>query len=155
MNKKYTFFWKGPLSNWHESPFILDNIKFNCGEQYMMYSKAKLFNDNIIAERILLTKNPKIQKSLGRQIKNFNNEIWDKECQNIMIKGLKVKFIQNPKCLDILYEVRNTILVEASPFDRIWGIGFDARDAMKNIDNWGENKLGKILNQVIIELGLC
>ena len=57
-------------------------------------------------------------------------------------------------CNNNPYKAKDTILVEASPFDRIWGIGYDAKNAMKNIDSWGENKLGKVLNQVIIELGL-
>lgn len=152
MKQKYTFFWSGPFSNWDKSPFEIDGVKFNCGEQYMMYSKAKLFKDNKIATEILQTSNPKIQKLLGRKIQNFNSSLWDKECREIMLKGLKAKFLQNPKHLESLRKVKDTTMVEASPLDRIWGIGYDSKNALENINDWGENRLGKILNQVIKEI---
>ena len=37
---------------------------------------------------------------------------------------------------------------KASPYDRIWGIGFSAANAGVNTDNWGENLLGKVLMRV-------
>jgi ribA/ribD-fused uncharacterized protein len=117
-----------------------------------MYSKAKLFKDNKIATEILQTSNPKIQKLLGRKIQNFNSSLWDKECREIMLKGLKAKFLQNPKHLESLRKVKDTTMVEASPLDRIWGIGYDSKNALENINDWGENRLGKILNQVIKEI---
>lgn len=38
----YEFFWRSqsPYSQWYPSEFTVDGIKFNCAEQYMMYSKA-------------------------------------------------------------------------------------------------------------------
>lgn len=152
--KKYTFFWKSnsPFSNWYKSKFIHNGIIYNCSEQYMMYQKALLFNDLKTAQKILETESPKEQKDLGRQIKNFNPDVWDKNCFSIMLKGLKEKFLQNEDCLNALEQAKNTILVEASPVDRIWGIGYAEDSALNHIDSWGENRLGKLLNQVIIEI---
>ena len=40
---KFVLFWNGIYSNWERSPFVWNGIKFNCGEQYMMYQKAQMF----------------------------------------------------------------------------------------------------------------
>lgn len=39
-------------------------------------------------------------------------------------------------------------LVEASPTDRIWGVGFGAAHAGEHRGEWGENRLGKALMSV-------
>lgn len=146
----YTFFWKteSVFSNWHPSVFIHEGITFNCSEQFMMYHKAKLFNDTEIMEKIMQTDSPKEQKALGRQVKNFNSEEWLTKCIPIMKDGLKSKFEQNPEMLKKLFDTGDSTLVEASPFDRIWGIGYSSEDAINNIDNWGQNLLGKLLTDL-------
>lgn len=63
---KYTFFWSGPFSQWAKSPFVLEGKRFNTAEQYMMYSKAKLFGDEEIADKIMATGNPRVQKKVGQ-----------------------------------------------------------------------------------------
>jgi ribA/ribD-fused uncharacterized protein len=153
---EFTFFWKendknGFLSQWYYSPFQDDeNIIYNCSEQYMMYHKAKLFNDDLIADRILHTGIPYEQKKLGRKIKNFNQKIWDEQCDNIVFTGNLLKFSQNPKLKEMLLNTKDTILVEASPYDNIWGIGLTESDKRaSNPNKWlGKNKLGKILINV-------
>lgn len=152
--KKYHFFWGGIYSNWYKAPFVmefgLDNkkITFNCAEQYMMYSKALLSNDLKSAKAIMETKDPKKQKLLGRKVENFNSKLWDSHKVNIMTLGLMEKFKQNPELLKQLLEEDCDEFVEASPFDRIWGIGYNAEDALDNVDNWGENLLGRIITEV-------
>lgn len=152
MNKKYYFFWnaKSPFSNWHKARFLEGNIEYNCTEQYMMYKKALLFNDKEIANEILKCKLPSEQKRLGRLVKNFNKEIWDKNCLDIVYNGNKLKFLQNPDMLKSLIDTKGKFLVEASPFDTIWGIGM-SEDEAKKIDPsmWkGQNLLGKVLTKL-------
>lgn len=149
--KKYVFFWQGnsPFSNWYPSPFNFEGVEFNCAEQYMMYQKAKFFNDTYIMEQVLKTSSPKEQKALGRQVKNFNADRWSANCLSIMEKGLVEKFIQNEKIYNYLKSFeKDSIFVEASPFDRIWGIGYNERDALNNIENWGQNLLGNLITKI-------
>lgn len=150
--EKYKFFWGGILSNWFESNFEIDSIKYNTSEQYMMYQKALFFNDIDIANKILKEKNPKYQKKLGREVKNFNIDKWNNVKYDIVKKGILEKFKQNPELKKYLLKYKGYKFVEASPYDRIWGIGFLELDAIKNIDKWGENLLGQILTELSNEL---
>lgn len=112
-----------------------------------MYLKALFFKDLETAELILKTNTPKEAKKLGRKIKNFDDEAWSKVREDIMFEVVEKKFVQNPNLLMKLMDssLNNKIFVEASPFDRIWGIGFDENHALQNISNWGENLLGKTI----------
>lgn len=151
-NVKYNFFWNGIFSNWYESYFDIDGITFNCSEQYMMYKKAITFDDAETARKILNSDSPKEQKQLGRKVKNFNPEYWDCVKYEIVKRGLKEKFNQNPKLKKYLLSYKGYQMVEASPYDRIWGIGFTDKEAIENIDNWGENLLGQIITELSNEL---
>ncbi|MGB4817632.1 MAG: NADAR family protein [Saprospiraceae bacterium] len=148
---KYYFFFGGMFSNWFPSYFTVDGILYNCGEQYMMYQKAVLFGDKESAKQIMCERDPAWQKQLGRKVKGFDKAEWDKVKYDIVKKGLREKFFQNPGCKDLLNACKDRIIVEASPTDRIWGIGYYAKDAMKNRANWGENLLGKILTELANE----
>lgn len=151
---KYKFFWgsNSPFSNWYLHPFVHEGELFNCSEQAMMYYKARLFNDKKAAARILVESNPRIQKELGRTIKNFDGTIWEEKRYDIVKDILRSKFSGSSELLGYLHEHKGFIIVEASPYDRIWGIGYDAQNALYNIDNWGENLLGKILTELANEL---
>lgn len=118
----------------------------------MMHQKAIAFNDSETAHKILCEYLPANQKKLGREIKNFNEKKWDEIKYNLVKRGLKEKFNQNPQLKRNLLKFRGYQFVEASPKDRIWGIGFGENDAIKNIENWGENLLGKILTELATEL---
>lgn len=148
----FTFFWKSasPFSQWHRSTFEVDGITFNCGEQFMMYQKATLFKDLYMAKQILQETQPRKHKELGRKVRNFNRDVWERECMNIVYKGNKAKFTQNKHLLDKLLSTKGTTLVEASPFDTIWGIGLEAThpDAKKPSKWPGQNKLGIVLTQL-------
>ncbi len=149
---KYMFFWGGCLSNWYISPFVVNGIEYNCGEQYMMHQKAILFNDKQTASEIMKAYVPKKQKELGRKIKNFDTVVWDSVKYNIVKAGLLEKFKQNEDLKLFLSANKGCQMVEASPFDRIWGIGFNEMDAIDNINMWGENLLGKILTEISKEI---
>lgn len=147
---KYTFFWKHKISQWTYAKFKDENrIEYNCCEQYMMYQKAKLFGDIETANNILKLKIPSDQKAMGRQVKNFNQQIWDKEKEKIVYKGNYLRFSQNKNDREVLLSTKG-ILVEASPYDNVWGIGLSKEDPRaQNENTWkGKNLLGKILTKL-------
>ena len=150
----FVFFWNGPFSQWAKSKFIIDGIEFNTCEQYMMYKKAILFGDTDTAQAILETSDPRKQKSLGRQVKNFDDTVWMNHALAYVIEGNRAKFSQNPQLNKVLSETRGTLLVEASPYDKRWGIGMKEGDAgIEDPANWkGENLLGFALTTVRLEL---
>ena len=150
-DKKYSFFWGGFFSNWYPSTFNINGITYNCGEQYMMAQKAKIFGDIESEKLIMITQNPKEQQAIGRRIKNFDSKKWDEVKYELVKKGLREKYNQNIVLKNYLLERKDCLIVEASPYDKIWGIGFDDHDALDNIDNWGENLLGKILTELANE----
>ncbi len=149
---EYHFFWNGPFSNWYFSEFVIDNIKFIGGEQYMMYQKAIVFNDTDTAEKIMEEIFPNKQKSLGRLVKNYDDKVWAEKRYELVKKGLREKFNQNQSLKNKLKSYQGCIFVEASPYDRIWGIGFYDDVALQHIDEWGQNLLGKILTELSNEL---
>lgn len=153
MNKQYTFFYKtrSPFSNWHPAIFEdEDGVEYNCTEQYMMYQKAKLFGDHETATEILDAMDPREQKALGRKVKGFVSSIWEANAKSIVYDGCKLKFTQNPHLLQKLFDTEGTLLVEASPYDKIWGIGLGEDDPrIHDPKNWqGTNWLGEILTRL-------
>jgi ribA/ribD-fused uncharacterized protein len=152
--EKYYFFWEAfsPFSNWHLSDFTYKGVKFNCSEQAMMWEKCLCSGDEIAAERVLMESDPRNQKAIGRSIKNFNVEKWDSTKYEIVKDILRHKFAQNPSILKTLKKHAGETFVEASPYDRIWGIGFTEADAIANKSEWGTNLLGKMLTELATEL---
>ncbi len=152
----YVFFWHGHLSNFYQSLFTVDNVTYICSEQYFMKKKQELFDkDNLkLANDILYESNPKKIKDYGRQVNNFDQDTWDKNKVEIMKKGVREKFSQNTNLKKLLIETGDKILVEASPFDKIWGIGLSEEVAkVTHPSKWkGQNLLGNILMEVRTEL---
>ena len=148
---EYTFFWKSKLSQWAFSSFKDEvGIKYTHAEQYMMYQKALLFGDKETAEFILKEDDPSEQQKLGRNIKNFNQNLWDKSKTDIVYRGNYLKYTQNPELKKMLFNTGDTTLVEASPYDKIWGVGLGADNTLiKDPKNWrGQNLLGYTLTKV-------
>lgn len=146
----YILFWRGHFSNWYPAKFNLDGRQFNCSEQYMMYMKAVTFKNIEIAEKIMKTTDPKAQKALGKQISNFSEETWDKVKEQIVYYGCLAKYLQNSDLTKDILNTDNKILVEASPYDSIWGIGMAENDPLVTDETkWkGQNLLGKVLMRV-------
>lgn len=147
---KYTYFWSGPFSQWAKSPFFLDGLMFVTAEQYMMYKKAMTFGNLDIARQVLDTDNPREQKALGRQVRNFSIDIWAAVARDVVFRGNVAKFTQNSGFYHDLIETSGTMLVEASPMDRVWGIGLDEAAAkLVTPDKWrGSNWLGQCITEV-------
>lgn len=152
MKENYVLFWNGIYSNWYPCKFIVDGIEYNCSEQYMMYQKALCFNDKETAADIMKSTSPKEQKALGRDIKNYNQKLWDAVKYETVKMGCRAKFEQNSNLKNQLISNKGKIFVEASPYDRIWGIGFAEHEALANKPLWGENLLGKLLTELSNEL---
>lgn len=151
ITKKHVFFWIESFSQWYLRPFVDENgIKFNCAEQYMMYNKAILFNDKETADIIMAARHPSEQKKLGRIVKNYDQKIWNEHKYRIVCEGNMLKYSQNTDLLKELLETGERVLVEASPYDRIWGIGLtEDAPGIDNPKNWkGENLLGFALTEV-------
>lgn len=155
--EKFTFFWHtaSPFSQWHPADFIVNGLQYTSAEQYMMHQKALLFGDLKIAERIMSTNSASVQKKLGRQVKGFDQTVWEAECQRIVYEGNQAKFTQNEELLAALLATRGTTLVEASPDDRIWGVGLaEDNPRIRNRSTWrGTNWLGEILTRLREEIG--
>lgn len=145
--EKHLFFWGGFLSQWQLCEFIIKEITFNCVEQYFMWQKAKTFGDEEIARMILEAEHPKVQKKLGRSVHGFNQEKWDELKQGIALIGNWAKFSHNEELGIQLLGTGGKELVEASPYDKIWGIGMPIDDpAINDPANWqGLNLLGRTL----------
>lgn len=152
---KYIFFWghgktsdgsvtKTCLSQWWDCRFTVDGVEYRTAEQYMMAQKAVLFGDEKIRAEIMSADHPKQFKALGRVISGFNQEVWDKNCCDIVIRGNVAKFSQNEELRTFLLNTGMRVLVEASPYDQIWGIGMGADDSRcENPTLWnGSNFLG-------------
>jgi ribA/ribD-fused uncharacterized protein len=118
----------------------------------MMYHKAQLFGDEKRAKLIMKNGEPKRVKRLGRQVEGFDEKIWTEHREVIVYRGNLLKFSQVPELKALLLVYENPIFVEASPTDRIWGIGFSTAKAMDNIKFWGQNLLGKAITKVYYEL---
>ena len=143
----FIFFWGGWLSNFHPCRIVFSSKVFKSSEQLFMYLKALHFGDVETAEKILLAETPKEAKNLGREIRNFDEKSWNEVKIQKMYLALEGKFSQNKDLMDKLKDpaLDGKFFVEASPFDRIWGIGYDQDHALQNQSNWGENLLGKTL----------
>jgi len=139
----------GWLSQWYQREFHAEDEKvvYNTAEQYMMEQKATFFKDDETAKKIMNTRDPGKQKALGREVKNFDAEKWNTVRDRIVENGSYHKFKYDEDMKSRLLETGDRELVEASPRDRIWGVGFDEKDAEGSREHWGLNLLGKALTR--------
>lgn len=158
---KYLFFWghqksrsgvitASCFSQWWASPFTVDGIRYPTAEHWMMAQKALLFGDSVMHEKIITAKSPAEAKALGRHIQPFNEERWNANRFDIVVEGNYHKFSQHPDLAAFLLGTRQRVLVEASPVDKIWGIGLTAdSEQAQNPRRWnGLNLLGFALMTV-------
>lgn len=152
------------LSNWSRCYFDIDGITYVSTEQWLMWSKAMLFKDKKVARKIMKivtiddleiedkdwNQKMKQVKALGREVKNFDDEIWSNKRLDIMITGLYAKFSQDEALKTILLGTCHNTLAECSVRDKCWGIGLGCSNAsIQDKEKWrGQNLLGKALMRV-------
>lgn len=135
---------KACLSQWFPSPFTVDGHTYATAEHWMMAGKARLFGDHDALADVLASHDPKQAKAIGRRVRGFDGAAWDAHKNALVAEGNGHKFRQNPEMRAYLLSTGDAVLVEASPYDRVWGIGLsakkpEARDPLK----WrGQNLLG-------------
>jgi ribA/ribD-fused uncharacterized protein len=141
------------FSNMFDAKTQIDSVTFPTVEHYFQWSKAKLFGDGAIAEKILKTPSPKAVKALGKKVKDFNKDEWDTKKDEIMRKGVKAKIAQHPDIKTKLLETGTRPIGEANARDKYWGIGTSTDTAKaKDPAKWpGKNVLGKILMELRTE----
>lgn len=146
-------FFKDSLSNFAYFPFYHDGHLFYNSEQAFMYEKAKMF-DPAMTKKILKEGRPWKVKQLGRQVRNYNDTVWNESRYSIMKQIIREKANGNKDFKQILLSTEDAILVEASPYDRIWGVGIDSNNPnIYNPTKWsGYNLLGKALMEVRNEI---
>lgn len=144
----------GFLSNWYLADFVVNGIQFSSVEKYMMYKKASIFGDYLMASNILETDKADCIKQYGRSVSNYDDHIWSGIRQVMVYKGLFEKFNQNEELKRKLFMTGDSILAECAVKDRIWGIGLAMTDQRRNnIQYWnGQNLLGYSLMLVRSEL---
>lgn len=156
---EFLFFWghtvkdevtKACFSQWFPFQFEENGIEYKTAEHYMMAGKAKLFNDDETLKEIINSNTPNEAKSLGRKVRNFNPNVWDEQKYDIVRRANVLKFSQNEAFKTFLLSTDDKILVEASPYDTIWGIGMlETNSNVQNPSLWnGENLLGFALMEV-------
>ena len=158
---KYLFFWGHQpnasgelsgscLSQWWPASFIVDGVRYATAEHWMMAGKARLFGDEETLERIIEASHPHKAKELGRQVRGFNQQAWEACRFELVVTGNEAKFSQHDDLRAFLLRTGRRVLVEASPVDRIWGVGLAADDErVGNPRTWrGLNLLGFALMEV-------
>lgn len=154
---KFVYFWghqpsasgKHVLSQWFERDFTEDGKTYRSAEHYMMAGKARLFGDLMTEARVLAAGHPREAKGMGRQVQPFDQAVWEQHRFEIVVRGSVAKF-SDPELKEYLLGTGDRVLVEASPLDKIWGIGLAADDdRAADPARWnGLNLLGFALMEV-------
>ena len=157
----FLFFWghqpskdgsitKSCFSQWWVAPFEVEGVRYPTAEHWMMAGKAKLFGDEAALPKIVGAATPAAAKKGGRLVKNFVPDIWDRHKFELVVAGNWHKFSQHRALKDFLLATGDQVLVEASPVDKVWGIGMAGdHPAAKNPASWkGDNLLGFALMEV-------
>lgn len=144
----------GYLSNWYPARFRCNGISFLSVEQCMMYEKAKLFHDLACMDEILKEASPSKIKKFGRQVKNYDDDVWKKKRRQVVYYAILEKFSQNPKLSEKLLATEDSILAECAAGDKVWGIGLSRKNPdSQHPEKWsGQNLLGDILMEVRADL---
>lgn len=138
------------LSQWHVAPMVIDGQYYNCMEQYLMAEKARVFGDAETEAKIMSEYSQMAVKKLGRQVAGYDDSVWSAKRQDVSVRGNIHKFACNRRLKEFLLSTGDKILAEASPKDKIWGIGLDEShpDAVIPARWPGENLLGFALMEV-------
>jgi ribA/ribD-fused uncharacterized protein len=154
------YFYKAEEPYWFLTNFYMSKFKdengneYCCNEQFFMKKKQELFdptNVQLAASILSATSAPEI-KGLGRQVRNFDDKLWDQHKYEVMKEGLRLKFSQDEDLRRKLLDTIPARLFEASPKDRVWGIGYGEDELPADESMYGQNLLGKALQDVRADL---
>lgn len=142
------------LSQWWPAAFTVDGHGFATAEHYMMWRKARLFDDDTVAAAVVESPDPARAKALGRTVAGFSAQRWAKHRFDAVVAGNLAKFTAHPDLRRYLLGTGDQVLVEASPVDAVWGIGLAAaRPEARHPRRWpGTNLLGFALMRVREEI---
>jgi ribA/ribD-fused uncharacterized protein len=146
---------KSCFSQWYASPFVVDGVRYATAEHWMMAEKARLFRDEDALSKIVANDDPSAAKAFGRKVRDYDDAVWCRHRFEIVVAGNLAKFSQHPRLAGYLLSTGEQVLVEASPFDAIWGVGLAAGDPRAHDPaQWpGLNLLGFALMNVRTKLG--
>lgn len=132
------------FSQWWRCVFEVDGVRYSSAEQFMMAEKARVFADREALARILETHEPAKVKTLGRQVRNYDDAKWSAVRFDSVTRGSLAKFSSSPELRAYLLSTGDDVLVEAAPRDRVWGIGLGRANPLVNDPTkWrGQNLLG-------------
>lgn len=117
---------KSCLSQWYPAPFTVDGVRYPTAEHYMMAGKARLFGDAEAERKVLAGGDPGHAKGAGRAVRGFDEETWAAHRYDLVVAANRAKFGANPALRGFLLGTGDRVLVEASPYDTVWGIGLSA-----------------------------
>lgn len=158
---RFLFFWNpcpepdgsigpGCLSQWWPAPFVVDGVRYATAEHFMMAGKARVFGDAEAEASVLADDDPAHAKAVGRTVRGYDTATWAEHRVDVVTRGNVAKFGAHPDLAAFLAATGDAVLVEASPVDRLWGIGLaaDHPDAT-HPERWpGLNLLGFALADV-------
>lgn len=142
------------FSNYYMKDFTdKDDDIWHSNEQFYHAMKAIEFEDEEMYNKIRKTDNPQSSKNYGRKVKNFNEKRWAKVSYEYMLEGLRYKF-QDKKLKKYLLNTGDKLIIESSPWDKVWGTGLEIGhyDAMDPEMFKGKNLLGKALMEIRKEI---
>ncbi|MHC0434085.1 NADAR family protein [Streptomyces sp. O3] len=116
------------LSQWWPAPFTVDGVEYATAEHWMMAAKARLFGDARAEREVLSAAGPGAAKTAGRLVAGFDEAVWERERFAVVVDGSVHKFAAHPELREFLLGTGERVLVEASPLDRVWGIGLAEDD---------------------------
>ena len=157
ITENYVLFWNDEFSNFQPITFEHKGQTFLTTEHAFMWEKANFFNDEEIAAEIINTQtntNAYSAKKLGRKVKGFDGEVWGSVCYDIMLNINRHKYIENYLYKQMLIETGTRTIVEASPYDKVWGVGLgENHEDIEDESKWdGQNLLGKVLMELRNEI---
>ncbi|CAE8722343.1 unnamed protein product [Polarella glacialis] len=125
-------------------PGMPDSVWCEFSEKAIMACKAALMGDQELLQSICASQEPKDCKALGRGVRNFDQELWDRHLEEIAVEVVFQKFSSSKELRQVLLSTGHKILAEAAPNDAIWGIGLGSQDVRcQDPTAWlGRNVLG-------------
>ena len=139
-----------PLSNHYPSEFVVGSNKYNCMEQFLMFSKAMKFGDTVTANKILREPKPHQQKNLGKKVAGFNKDTWEGSLHTVLIQGLTAKFTQHQYCKDVLKATGTRQIGEATK-EMPYGIGMNLKHPDLLVSSKWDTK-GNIMGKCLMEV---